>query len=143
MCRVQHITKTVVIRYNNIQTYAIRNVEKNGGIKRRNGSAEELDRETGEEQTSVGRTRRKDGGRQTADERGRVTLGGQEETREAKGETGGLKRDVEKTGEEEYWKKKAIDRGWWKRLSDESVKQLRAAPHPDKGKQEEEREVII
>ena len=36
--------------------------EKNGGVKGRDGSAEELDRETGEEQTIVGRTRRKDGG---------------------------------------------------------------------------------
>ena len=36
--------------------------EKNGGVIGRDGSAEELDRETGEEQTTVGRTRRKDGG---------------------------------------------------------------------------------
>ena len=36
--------------------------EKNGGVKGRYGSAEELDRETDEEQTTVGRTRRKDGG---------------------------------------------------------------------------------
>ena len=36
--------------------------EKNGGVKGRDGSVEELDRETGEEQTTVGRTRRKDGG---------------------------------------------------------------------------------
>ena len=36
--------------------------EKNGGVKGRDGSAEELDRETGEEQTTVVRTRRKDGG---------------------------------------------------------------------------------
>ena len=36
--------------------------EKNGGVKGRDMSAEELDRETGEEQTTVGRTRRKDGG---------------------------------------------------------------------------------
>ena len=35
---------------------------KNGGVKGRDGSAEELDRETGEEQTTVGWTRRKDGG---------------------------------------------------------------------------------
>ena len=41
-----------------------------------------------------------------------------------------VKRDVKKTGEEEDWKKKAGDRGWWKRLSDEVVKKLRAAPHP-------------
>ena len=31
-------------------------------VKGRDRSAEELDRETGEEQTTVGRTRRKDGG---------------------------------------------------------------------------------
>ena len=36
--------------------------EKNGGVKGRDGSAEEIDRETGEEQTTVARTRRKDGG---------------------------------------------------------------------------------
>ena len=35
--------------------------EKNGGIKGRDGSAEELDGQTGEEQITVGRTRRKDG----------------------------------------------------------------------------------
>ena len=52
------------------------------------------------------------------------------ETREAKGETRGLKRDVKKTGEEEDWKKKTRDRGGWKILSDESVKKLRVAPHP-------------
>ena len=36
--------------------------EKNGGVKGIDGRAEELDRETGEEQITVGRTRRKDGG---------------------------------------------------------------------------------
>ena len=34
-----------------------------------------------------------------------------------------------KTGEED-WKKKTKDRVGWKRLSDEAVKKLRAAPHP-------------
>ena len=34
---------------------------KNGGVKGRDGSVEELDRETGEEQSTVGWTRRKDG----------------------------------------------------------------------------------
>ena len=34
---------------------------KNGGAKGRDGSAVELDRETGEEQITVGWTRRKDG----------------------------------------------------------------------------------
>ena len=41
-----------------------------------------------------------------------------------------VKRDVRKAGEEEDWKKKTRDRGGWKRLSDEAVKMLRAAPHP-------------
>ena len=36
--------------------------EKNGGVNGRDRSAEELDRETGEEQITVDRTRRKDGG---------------------------------------------------------------------------------
>ena len=41
-----------------------------------------------------------------------------------------VKRDVRKTGEEEEWKKKIRDRGEWKRISDEAVKKLQAAPHP-------------
>ena len=36
--------------------------EKNGGVKGRYTSSEELDRETGEKQTTVCRTRRQDGG---------------------------------------------------------------------------------
>ena len=36
--------------------------EMNGGVKGRDRSADELDRETDEKQTTVGRTRRKDGG---------------------------------------------------------------------------------
>ena len=39
-----------------------RRKENNGGVKGRDRSAEELDRETVEEQTTVDRTRRKDGG---------------------------------------------------------------------------------
>ena len=35
---------------------------KNGGVKGRDGSAEELDRETGQEQITAGWTRIKDGG---------------------------------------------------------------------------------
>ena len=46
---------------------------KNGGVTGRDRSAEELDRETGEEQATVGRTRRKDGG-WTTEESGRVTF---------------------------------------------------------------------
>ena len=40
----------------------------------------------------------------------------------------GVKRDVRKAGEEEDWKKKTRVRGGWKRLSDEAVKKLLAAP---------------
>ena len=39
-----------------------------------------------------------------------------------------IKLDMRKAGEEEDWKKKTRDRGGWKRLSDEAVKKLRAAP---------------
>ena len=63
---------------------------KNGEVKGRDGRAVELDRETGEEQITVGWTRRKDGGWQTTEDSGRVTWAGQEETREAKSEMGGL-----------------------------------------------------
>ena len=41
-----------------------------------------------------------------------------------------IKRDVKKTGEKGDWKKKT----WWRRIADEAVKKLQAAPHPDKGK---------
>ena len=41
-----------------------------------------------------------------------------------------VKRDVKKTREEGDWKKKTGDRGGWKRLADEAVKKLQAAPHP-------------
>ena len=39
-------------------------------------------------------------------------------------------RDAKKAGEERDWKKKTGDRGGWKRLADEAVKRLQAAPHP-------------
>ena len=41
-----------------------------------------------------------------------------------------VKRDARKAGEDEVWKKTKRDGGGWKRLSDEAVKKLRAAPHP-------------
>ena len=41
-----------------------------------------------------------------------------------------VKRDVKKTGEEGDWKKKTGDRGGWRRIADEAVKKLQAAPHP-------------
>ncbi len=37
---------------------------------------------------------------------------------------------VRNAREEEDWKKKTRDRGGWKRLSDEAVKKLGAAPQP-------------
>ena len=43
---------------------------------------------------------------------------------------GCVKREVMKAGGEEDWKKKTRDRGGWKRPPYESVKKLRAAPHP-------------
>ena len=51
-----------------------------------------------------------------------------------------VKRDVRKAGEEEDWKKKTRDRGEWKRISDEAVKKLQAAPHPWQRENEKERE---
>ena len=48
-------------------------------------------------------------------------------------------RYVRNVGEEEDWKKKTRDRGGWKRLSDEAVKKLPAAPHLAKGKRGRER----
>ena len=45
-----------------------------------------------------------------------------------------IKRDVKKTGEEGDWKKKTGNREGWRRIADEAVKKLQAAPHPDKGK---------
>ena len=36
---------------------------------------------------------------------------------------------MKKTGEEGDWKKKTEDRGW-RRIADEAVKKLQAAPHP-------------
>ena len=50
-----------------------------------------------------------------------------------------IKRDVKKTGEEGDWKKKTGDREGWRRIADEAVKKLQAAPHPDKGKRGRER----
>ena len=48
-------------------------------------------------------------------------------------------RYVRNAGVEEDWKKKTVDRGGWKRLSDEAVKKLPAAPHPWQRGTEEER----
>ena len=41
-----------------------------------------------------------------------------------------VKRDVKKTGEEGDWTKKTGDRGGWRKIADEAVKKLQAAPHP-------------
>ena len=43
-------------------------------------------------------------------------------------------RGVKNAGEEEECKKKTRYRGGWKIVSDEAVKKLQAAPHPDNGK---------
>ena len=45
-----------------LQQQRLQVCENNGGVKGRDGSTEELDRETGEDQITVGWTRRKDGG---------------------------------------------------------------------------------
>ena len=50
--------------------------------------------------------------------------------RPRKGWVDRVKRDVRKAGEDEDWNKKTRDRVGWKRLSDEAVKKLRAAPQP-------------
>ena len=54
------LPNTNVDHYNNDEKSTPGNTKQN--IAKRDGSAEELDRETGEEQTTVGRTHRKDGG---------------------------------------------------------------------------------
>ena len=41
-----------------------------------------------------------------------------------------VKRDVKKTEEKGDWKNKTGDRGGWRRIADEAVKKLHAAPHP-------------
>ncbi len=54
-----------------------------------------------------------------------------------------VQRDARKAGEEEDWKKKKTrDRGGWKRLSDEAVKNLQTEPYPrqrEKRKRERDR----
>ena len=50
---------------------------------------------------------------------------------------------MRKAGEEEDWKKKTRDREGCKILSDEAVKKLRAAPHPRRRVNEEERELLV
>ena len=55
-----------------------------------------------------------------------------------------VKRDVKETGEEGDWKKKTGDRGGWRRIADEAVKKLQAAPQPlIKGKRGRKREVRL
>ena len=65
---------------------------KNGGVKgSRDGSAEELDRETGDEKTTVGRTRTRAGHvERMADDRLPKRAAGLREKREANAEMGGL-----------------------------------------------------
>ena len=104
---------------------------KNGGVKGRDGSAEELtDRLVRSRLQWAGHVERMADDRipkrapelceQGRRRRGRPRLRWED----------CVKRDVRKAGEEEDWKKKTRDRGGWKRLSDEALKRLRAAPHP-------------
>ena len=109
--------------------------ENNCGVKGRDRSAEELDRETGEEHTTVGRIRRKDGGWQTTKRAAEL----REEGRRRRGRLmliweDCVERNVREAGEEGDWKKKTRYRGGWKRLSDEAVKKLRHHITSDKGK---------
>ena len=104
---------------------------KNGGVKGRDRSAEEFDSETGEEQITVGWTRR----RMADDRLPKRAAELREQGRRRRGRPrlrweDCVKRDVNKAGEEDDWKKKTRDRGGWKRLSDEAVTKLQAAPHP-------------
>ena len=58
-------TKAASVRKQLGTKHSKRNVdrqEKTSGVKGRDGFAEKLERETGEEHTTVGRTRRRDGG---------------------------------------------------------------------------------
>ena len=91
------------------------------------GRAEELDRAPGEEQTTVGRARRKDAGYDRLPKRV-VELREEGRRRRLRPREDCVKRDVRKAGEGEDWKKKTIDRGGWKILSDEALEKLRAAP---------------
>ena len=116
--------------------------EKTGGVKGRDRSAEGLERETSEEQITVGRTRRKDGGWHTTDESGGVTWAGQEETSEDKAEMGGLCFDICEEVCVTTCEEVNIHIWGWKILSDETVKKLRAAPrspltHVERGRERE------
>ena len=99
--------------------------EKNGIVKGRDSSADELNRETGEVQTTVERM---------ADDRlPKRAAELREQCRRRRGRPWSrwedcVKRDVMKAVQEEDWKKKTRDGGGWKRLSDEAAKKLWAAP---------------
>ena len=90
--------------------------EKNGGLKGRDSSAEELDRETGEKQTTVGRTRieRMANDRQPKRAADLHEQGRRRRRRPRLRWEDCFKRDVRKAGDEEDWKKKTRDRGGWK-----------------------------
>ena len=67
------------------------------------------------------------------EESGIVTRAGQEETREAKAEMGGLCKERCEEGRRGgglELEKKTGDRGGWRSLADEAVKKLQASPHP-------------
>ena len=94
--------------------------EKNGGVKGRDGNAEELDRER------LMRSRLQWAGnveRMADDRLPKRAAELREQGRRRRGRPmlrweDCVKRDVRKAGEEEDWKKKKRDRGGWKRLSD-------------------------
>ena len=83
--------------------------EKTGGVKGRDRSAEELDRETGEEQTTVGRTCRMDAD-DTLPMRAAVLReqGRRKRARPSLRWEDCIKTYVRKSGEEEDWQKKTI-----------------------------------
>ena len=99
-------------------------------LKVRDGSVEELDRETGEEHITVGWTRRKGGGDRPPKRATELREQGRRRRRRPRLRWEDcVKRDVKNTGEEGDWKKNTGDRGAWRRIADEAVKKLQAAPH--------------
>ena len=105
---------------------------KNGGVKGRDRSAEELERER------LVRSRLQWAGhveRMADDRLPKRAAELREQGRRRRGRPrlrweDCVKRDVKKAGEEGDWKKKTQDRVGWKRLADEAVKKLQASPCP-------------
>ena len=105
--------------------------EKNGGVKGRDGSAEELDRRLVRSRLQwAGHVERMADDRLPKREVELREEGRRRRWRPRLRWEDCVKRDVKKAGEEGDWKKKTRDRVGWKRLSDEAVKKLRAEPRP-------------